>query len=423
MASVNFLYRSRKRDANLSLRLLYRHDKKDFTVGGKTKYLISKEYWIKKHPLKRIKDIDIANKQTEVNQELNKIENHILEAFNRTHPDNISKEWLQDVMDDYYKPSLEPNRKLDQLLAYYKDFIEFKKNEITSSTIKKYKTVQNLLERYENTLGRKLLIKDIDLLFQKDFENYCLSKSYSKNTIAKAVRTIKTVCNHAKYNGIETSYQLEKLKPKFKKVENIYLTFEEIEQIENLEKADDIDPKELTESILNARDWLVISCYTGQRVSDFMRFNKDMIRVENGKPLIEFTQKKTNKTMTVPLHKKVLDILEKRNGKFPRPISDQKYNDYIKDVCELAKIDNIVRGSKKQETFPKSKIYRKIEKDYKKYELVSSHIGRRSFATNFYGQIPTSYLIYVTGHSTEKMFLQYIGKSNKDLALELTKYF
>ena len=60
---------------------------------------------------------------------------------------------------------------------------------------------------------------------------------------------------------------------------------------------------------------------------------------------------------------------------------------------------------------------------YKKYELVTSHIGRRSFATNFYGKIPTSFLIYMTGHSTEAMFLNYIGKSNKDIALEMTKYF
>ena len=67
--------------------------------------------------------------------------------------------------------------------------------------------------------------------------------------------------------------------------------------------------------------------------------------------------------------------------------------------------------------------YRKLEGLFEKWELVTSHIGRRSFATNFYGEIPTSYLIYVTGHSTEIMFLNYIGKSNKDLAMELTKYF
>ncbi len=148
-----------------------------------------------------------------------------------------------------------------------------------------------------------------------------------------------------------------------------------------------------------------------------------MIRVENGKHLLEFTQKKTNKIMTIPLHKKVLEILEKRNGEFPYSISDQKYNDFIKTVCQIAKIDKLVVGSKKVETKLKSGIFRKKTDSYKKYELVSSHIGRRSFATNFYGKIPTTYLIYVTGHATETMFLTYIGKSNKDIAMELTNYF
>jgi hypothetical protein len=139
--------------------------------------------------------------------------------------------------------------------------------------------------------------------------------------------------------------------------------------------------------------------------------------------------------MTVPLHPKVLEILEKRNGKFPKPITDQKYNDYIKTVCQIAELNEEIKGSKlidlnKEENELKKaknkeeiKLYRKEENIYKKWELTTSHIGRRSFCTNFYGTIPTSYLIYVSGHSTEKEFLNYLGKNNKDLALELTKYF
>lgn len=89
----------------------------------------------------------------------------------------------------------------------------------------------------------------------------------------------------------------------------------------------------------------------------------------------------------------------------------------------IAQLNEKVVGSKKLETKPESGIYRKVTKKFEKHELISSHIGRRSFASNFYGKIPTSFLIYVTGHKTEQMFLNYIGKSNKDIALELTKYF
>jgi integrase len=127
--------------------------------------------------------------------------------------------------------------------------------------------------------------------------------------------------------------------------------------------------------------------------------------------------------MTVPLHKEILKILKKRDGDFPYKISDQKYNDYIKKVCEIAELNKMVYGSKNMELIKDSGIFRKKSDLYKKFELVSSHIGRRSFATNFYGTIPTTYLIYVTGHSTEGMFLSYIGKSNKDIAMEITKYF
>jgi integrase len=154
-----------------------------------------------------------------------------------------------------------------------------------------------------------------------------------------------------------------------------------------------------------------------------MRFTKEMIRIEDGKSFIEFTQVKTGKIMTVPLHPKVIEILNRRNGEFPYAISDQKYNDYIKTVCEIAKLTQLVNGSKKTETEPESGIFRKETKDFRKCDLVSSHIGRRSFASNFYGSIPTSLLINITGHSTETMFLTYIGKSNKDLAKETHKYF
>ena len=75
------------------------------------------------------------------------------------------------------------------------------------------------------------------------------------------------------------------------------------------------------------------------------------------------------------------------------------------------------------ETAPESGIYRKVSGNYRKCDLVSSHIGRRSFCSNFYGIIPTPLLINISGHGSEAMFLTYIGKSSKDLSKETFKYF
>jgi integrase len=431
MATVNFLYRSTKDKANLQIRLLYRFNDTDFVFGANTKFETTKDYWSKDHKRKS-RDIILTNKQTEVNTELNKIENHVLISFNAFSPDAINKDWLQNEIDHYYNPPQEAEELPKRLLKYFDYFIECKKNEITVGTLKKYNVSKHLLQRYELDKRTAIQIIDVNEKFKLDFEKYCLKHNYAPNTISKDLRTIKTVCNHAKHNGIITSHQLETIKTPNYKTEKIYLTFEELQKIEN------IDKRRLNDNYDNAKDWLIISCYTGQRISDFMRFTKDMIRYEKNKdgvlkPFIEFTQVKTDKIMTVALHPKVIEILEKRNGNFPKVISDPKYNLYIKQVCRIAKITEKIKGSKlndlnKEEAEKKSKKedvkqYRKESGIFPKWELITSHIGRRSFATNFYGTIPTTYLMNVTGHSTEVMFLNYLGKSNKDLAMGITSYF
>jgi len=416
MATVNFLYRSTKDRANLQVRLLYRFNDKDFVFGANTKFETTKDYWSKDHKRKS-RDINLTNKQTEVNTELNKIENHILKSFNAFSPDAIDKEWLQTEVDHYYNPPKEAETLPKELIKYIDYYIEIKRNEVSNGTIQKCNVIKQLLIRHQTHLKKTFLITDIDAQFKIGFEKYCINNQYAPNTIARAVKFVKTICKHARSNGLEISYQLDNIKTKFQKVDNVYLTFDELEKIEKIKKI------KLTDSLENAKDWLIISCYCGQRVSDFMRFTKDMIRIEDGKSFIEFTQVKTNKIMTIPLHPKVIEILNKRGGEFPYAISDQKYNDYIKTVCEIAKLTYLVNGSKKTETEPESGIFRKETKEFRKCDLVSSHIGRRSFASNFYGTIPTSLLINITGHSTETMFLTYIGKSNKDLAKETFKYF
>jgi integrase len=442
MATVNFLYRSTKDKANLQVRLLYRFNDNDFVFGANTKFETSKYYWSEQHKQRKFKktsDViesnkiqDIKAKQTQVDIELNKIENHVINAFNLVNTDEVNKEWLQTQIDHYYNPPQEAESLPKGLLKYFDYFIECKKNEITNGTLKKYNVSKHLLQRYE--LDKKIAIQIIDVneKFKLDFEKYCLKHNYAPNTISKDLRTLKTVCNHAKHNGIKTSHQLETIKTPNYKVEKIYLTFEELQKIEK------IDKRRLNDNYDNAKDWLIISCYTGQRISDFMRFTKEMIRYEKNKegvlkPFIEFTQVKTDKIMTVALHPKVIEILDKRNGDFPKVISDPKYNLFIKQICRIAKIDQKIKGSKlndlnKDEDEKKNKKgdvkqYRKESGMFPKWELITSHIGRRSFATNFYGTIPTTYLMNVTGHSTEVMFLNYLGKSNKDLAMGITSYF
>ena len=417
MASVNFLYRSLKDKSCLNLRLLFRFNGNDHVIATSTNLEVSKDYWKNKHKLK-VKDISVINKQIEINTEINKITNHILKAFEQSGAsDLLNKQWLDKQLSSYYNRNTKIKTIPKDIVRFIEYYVEQRLNEVKPASITKFNVVKHKLQRLENHIGRSIFINEINEEFKELFVNYCKGENYSQNTMQRELNIIKMFCKFAKYKGVDVHIELEGLKLNKEKTEKIYLSLKEIDQIE----AAQIDKPYL----INARDWLIISCFTGQRISDFMRFNKEMIRVEDSKTLLEFDQQKTGKTMTIPLHNKVTSILKKYNGDFPKRISDQRYNDYLKEVCKIAKLHQKIQGKKQINTSkdPLERKVRKVEGMYPKYELVTSHIGRRSFATNHYGKIPTSYLIYVTGHSSEEMFLNYIGKSNKDMALELTKYF
>lgn len=418
MATINFLYRSNKERAALTLRLLYRFEGIDYVFAGDSKILVTKDYWNKGFkeviPERKNSDVIIQNRNTEALQKqkelkssLSNIEAYIIDEFNKSNTATISKEWLKSQITNYYNPKKNESIPND-LVTFFDYYLNYRKNELNAPSIMKYKTIQLKLKEFQSDRKRTIYLTDVNDIFKNEFIDYYKSKNYAHNTTQREFSFIKTVCKKAKFLGLEVSHQLEGLTIKPEKVENIYLNFDDLKKIE--------ESTQETPELETAKDWLIISAYSGQRVSDFMRFTTEMIRTEGDQMYIEFTQKKTGKIMSIPLHTKIINILNKRSFQFPDKLNDQDYNKAIKKVCEKAEINNIVYGGKEIEK-------RKVYDNYKKWELCSSHIGRRSFASNNYGTIPTSYLMYITGHQTEIQFLKYVGKTNNDKAKEVAKYF
>jgi len=423
MASLSFSYRSNKPKAFLEARFSHRIENNPNPISfyTRSKIEVEKSYWKNDHS-KKSNDPVIQKKQNDLNTEITNLRKFVLDDFEKMDIDHVNKDWFLNILEEYYNPKGKEQKPVEVIpsliVDYIPYFLEYRKHEMSQTSITKYNVIKHKLERFEASINKRFEIKDINENFKKQFVTYYKSQDYSQNTMHRELGFIKTVCKHAKSLGVETDPQMDTLKLKKEKVPKIWLTFEELDNIGKL--------KDLPAYLENAKDWLIISAYTGQRISDFMRFNSEMLRTENGNKFLEFTQKKTGKIMTVPLHKKVLEVLNGRNGEFPHSISDQRYNDYIKEVCQRAKINKPLKGKLQRnlETDEKKpKKMRIVFGTYPKWELVSSHIGRRSFATNFYGQIPTTYLMNVTGHTTEASFLTYLGKSNKDLAMEIINYF
>ncbi|ALJ04373.1 hypothetical protein APS56_04120 [Pseudalgibacter alginicilyticus] len=424
MATIAFAYRSTKKEANIQVRLVTylegtkkEDTKKRKSIYASTKFEVLKVFWDKYQTGTKFSGINkgLALKLDTLKKEISE---HILDAYKSVKDKSIiNKEWLLQTVHEYYNP---PQPEIEIVIPEHLiEYIDFYKNDrgsdLSLNAVKKWGVIKNKLLRFEASQGKHYLIKDVNSTFKNRLLDYYTANQYSVNTAQREFAYIKSLCKHARLKGVEVSPETEGLTIKKVKFPKVYLTFTDLTKIQELEG--------LTESLDNARDWLIISCYTAQRVSDFMRFNKSMVRLEKNVPIIEFTQVKTGKETAIPLLPEVMSVLDKRGGEFPRRISDQKYNDYIKVVCEKAGINKKTKGKKRvcvapEGVKPTKNHYRDLEGTFEKWELVSSHIGRRSFSTNYYGKLPTTYLIGITNHSTEAQFLNYIQKGKKDLVFD-----
>jgi integrase len=404
MPTINFYLQGNKNPSGIYVRL---RDGITIDAKARTKFAINPTGWSKaKRYLKHTKDEELKQLDNEL-QELKVI---ILNAFNRSVGDKtINSDWLKSIIDPI-KHSAIPITLVD----YFDFYREKQKANLAKSSYNKLAVVKNFLIRLEKQLKSKILISEVNDDFKQRYLELGFKENYSQNYLARNFKFIKTICYDAEMRGIKIDAQLRKLKIKENPTNIIYLSKEEIELIQKVELK--------REALLNARDWLLISCETAQRVSDFLGYKKEDIRYQknnSGKeiPFLEIVQKKTKTAISIPLSSKVISILSKRNGNFPRRISDQKYNEHIKEIAKEAGLIYLVSGSKQNLSLKRKEIA-----EFPKWQLVTSHIGRRSYATNNFGKIPTRLIMTMTGHKTEREFLKYIGKSETSMAMQLAEY-
>lgn len=436
MATVYFLYRSIRKNAPLTVRLqVFDKDNNKFQFEAKTSLFVDKHYWEVTRHKKRNVDAEDKKQISEVNDELSKIENFVLKCYSSELPNPSNKEWLKEKVYTYYNPKNDNEYISDVLTDCIQNVIDTANTRennqkgfgLSKSRINSYKNLLKIIKTYQK--GKKTIrIKDIDIRFGKAFLNWMLNKqNYSESYARKKLDDIKTVCRDAEIYGIEVSKQITKVKGGKPKTDFIvYLSPEELLQIENTTL--------LSEAHQNTRTWLLLGCHIGQRGSDLLKINKSNFVTRQGLKFIELKQQKTGKHVTIPILEKTEEIL--KNG-LPYPIAIQNFNTYIKEICKIAGIDKMIEGTKvmmldengneipkdKNGKYVKKGVKRTVKGIYPKYELVTSHVCRRSFATNLYGIMSTALIMKITAHSTEKMLLQYIGKNSLDYAQQIADFY
>lgn len=286
------------------------------------------------------------------------------------------------------------------------NFIErYAKDSVTtkrSSSIKVYKTLANHLKEYELSIKAKVTFETVDLVALKHFQNYLIEVIGLNNTsTGKYLSTLKTMLNFARVEykiKVHQDYRDFKVNRGAGDHEVIVLTNDELQCIINLDLSDN-------KRLDKVRDIFVFACTTGLRFSDLEDLKREHIRNSS----IKKTAVKTGQKLDIPItaiSEQVLLKYKMQHSPLPM-ISSQKLNDYIKEVGELA---GIVTPIEKVRAFG-AKFKSEISK---KYELMSIHMGRRTFATlSLEKGIASQDVMAITGHTTYGSFKRYVNVSSE----------
>ena len=413
MATINFILQGKSGMSNITVRFLI---SKKTDLKRKTGLTIDSKDWStpKRQPLPNDENLKLLSSK------LDNLKAHLKIAYNNAVSNGIelTGDWLQLQIDIFNKKV--PIVELDLLTNYIQKYIDeapYKQNQkkqigLSNGRIQNLKLFKATIKRYEAELpkGKSILIKDINLQFVEKFKIWLFAKGYSVNYVGKNIANLRTICIDASKNDIETSVQIKNIKGVSETKEPEDIVFLSEQEQEAIKKTPLI-----REALINARKWLLLGCQIGQRGGDLLNITAKNIKDINGIKIIELKQQKTGKLVAIPLLPEALEIIE--NG-LPYKISLAHFNEYIKDVCKEAELFTPTKGRKKLKQGKPT-----VKGVYPKHEIVSSHVCRRSFATYFYGRIPTPVLMNITAHGSERMFRFYIGKTSYDNAYQMLEYF
>jgi integrase len=298
------------------------------------------------------------------------------------------------ALKDSITPTTKRSAPINELFIFIDKYIEEHKSTREAGSLSVYRALKTHLEKFQAEKRIRVTFESINYVFFHQFQNFLIDKQKLNNTtVAKHLSTIKTFLTYARLQGIKVPDGYRDFKIKKENLEVIALTEPEFQTIYhfNLKGNKKLD---------QVRDVFCFSCVTGLRYSDLAALKWENIKSDEIKIIV----KKTKQPLSIPLTAYSRAILSKYEGRIrPLPvISNQKMNDYIKELCKLAKIDEPIeivryRGTKRESN------------TYPKYDLISVHTGRKTFATlSLEKGMSAEEVMHCTGHLDYKSFKRYV---------------
>lgn len=299
--------------------------------------------------------------------------------------------------------------------------VDYIKTELASQiqitnkgTLKNKTTMLNHVVNFEKESNYRTELKNIDRKYIMQFYNWLITIGQINSTANTQIVKLKSFLNQAKKDGLEVNLTYKDFTVKnddlevialdfneFKRIRDIDLSIQKFYEFDTLKDATKIGYKTLERT----RDIFLFGCYTGLRFSDLMSLKAENIKDD----YIVLSIKKTKQKHEIPLIKPAIDIIEKYTSPLSTlpQISNQKFNQYIKLVCELAKINENIE-------IVRYKGATAIKNVYKKYELISAHTSRKTFITvSLELGMATEEVMHISGHTSYKSFKRYVNISKE----------
>ena len=327
----------------------------------------------------------------------------VKEAFNNRHGQNEKTELA----------SADTSNVPSNFYEAFDDFVRVcgRQNDWTHSTFEKFAAVKNHLKNFRSELS-------FDFFDEEGLTEYVQYlrevREMRNSTIGKQLSFLKWFLRWSFKQGMHSNNAYDTFKPKLKDTQKkiIFLTWEELNRLREFK----IPPTK--QALERVRDVFLFQCFTGLRYSDVFNLRRSDIKGDH----IEVTTVKTSDSLIIELNDHSRAILEKykdvefENDKALPVITNQKMNDYLKELAELAEINEPVR-----QTYYKGN--ERIDEVTPKYALLGTHAGRRTFICNALALgIPPQVVMKWTGHSDYKVMKPYIDIADDIKASAMSKF-
>ena len=355
---------------------------------------------------------------SEINASLLGYYTEVQEIFKKFEVEEImsTPEQIKEAFNALHRPIEEVKPRKSTPNAFYKVFDEFvrdcgRQNDWTDSTYEKFAAVKNHLMNFRD----ELTFDFFDEKGLNDYVNYLRDvKEMRNSTIGKQLSFLKWFLRWAFKKGLHQNNAYDSYKPKLKSTQKkiIFLTWEELNKLREFEIP------ATKQALDRVRDVFLFQCFTGLRYSDVFNLRKSDIKDDH----IEVTTVKTSDSLIIELNNHSKAILDKykdvafEDDKVLPVITNQKMNDYLKELAELAGIDEPVR-----QTYYRGN--ERIDEVTPKYALLGTHAGRRTFICNALALgIPPQVVMKWTGHSDYKAMKPYINIADDIKANAMSKF-